>query len=86
MSKKSKFRLCPALGREISSAECGAGRHQTIVCPAECGHNPFAPVNYDAFFELETKPDRRTMGKWGDEIGPDNALAVLDSGGRRDPD
>lgn len=54
MSKKSNFCLCPALGREISSDECGAGRHQTIVCPAECAHNTLAPVNYDAFLELET--------------------------------
>jgi len=86
MSKKSKVRLCPALGREITSAECGEGRHQTIACPAECAHNPFAPINYDASLDLETKLDQRSLGAWADEIGKEKVLAVLEAGKRRDPD
>ncbi len=53
MSKASKQRFCPAVQREISSGECGEKRVSHYACPAECGFNPLAPANYDAFKEIE---------------------------------
>lgn len=61
MSKTSKNRACPAVGREISVSECVAHRHSSYACPAECPHNPFAPANYSRFLELEGKLDRQSM-------------------------
>jgi hypothetical protein len=61
MSKASKNRACPAVGREIPVSDCVAHRHSSYACPAECLHNPFAPANYSRFLELEGKLDRQSM-------------------------
>ncbi|MEW6302669.1 MAG: hypothetical protein AB1705_04310 [Verrucomicrobiota bacterium] len=53
MSKAAKKRSCPAVGREISSAECGENRNTRYACPAGCPHNPFAPANYDQLLGIE---------------------------------
>ena len=48
MSKASKrLRDCPALGRAITPAECGAGRGSAYQCPVECPFFPFTPANYE---------------------------------------
>ena len=78
MGKKNKSRACPALGREISSAECGAGRHAGIACPAGCAHDPFAVQNYEALLEAETRLDRRTTQALSAEIGADRVLRLID--------
>lgn len=57
MSKATKHRDCPASGRVINSAECGAGRNTLFECPASCEFNPFAPRNYNECLEIETKLD-----------------------------
>jgi hypothetical protein len=59
MSKASKNRACPAVGREIPVSECGAHRHNPYACPATCPHDPFAPTNYFRLLELEDKLDRQ---------------------------
>ena len=69
MSKKSQRRDCPALGRSISSADCGSGRHSSIPCPASCPHNPFAPAAYDQLLALENKVDRAALDHLASEIG-----------------
>ena len=61
MSKGSKLRACPALGREISPADCGEQRQSRLACPMDCAHNPFAPANYSQLLEIEDRLDRRTM-------------------------
>jgi hypothetical protein len=61
MSKASKNRACPAVGREIPVSECVAHRHSAYACPATCPHDPFAPANYSRFLELEGKLDRQSM-------------------------
>jgi len=61
MSKAAKLRACPAVGRQISSAECGANRVSRYACPASCSHLPFAPANYSQLLELEEKLDRLSM-------------------------
>ncbi|MBI3850889.1 MAG: hypothetical protein HY298_11535 [Verrucomicrobia bacterium] len=63
MSKVSKKRACPAVGREISSGECGENRQSRYVCPADCVHNPFAPANYSQFLELEGELDHKCMDR-----------------------
>jgi hypothetical protein len=72
MSKTSKHRLCPALGREISSGECGENRHSCYACPASCPHNPFALGNYTALLSSEDTLDQQTM-KWMLEEARDRA-------------
>ena len=55
-AKRKNQRACPALGKNITAAECGEGRNSKIDCPADCPHNPCAPENYvEQFGPLETK-------------------------------
>ena len=61
MSKSTKHRACPALGREISSTECGECRGSRIACPAHCNFSPLAPANYDQLLELERLVDNATL-------------------------
>lgn len=60
MSKATQQRFCPAVQREISSAECGENRQSKYACPADCEFNPFAPQNYDTYFELEGRVLRKS--------------------------
>lgn len=60
MSKASKKRACPALGHEISSADCGANRISRYACPASCPHLPFAPDRYADVLALEDGLDPKT--------------------------
>src|SRR3954447_20160804 len=56
MSKAKKhLRPCPALGREITPAECGEGRGSAYRCPVECPFFPFTPENYDKSSEIEDR-------------------------------
>ncbi len=61
MSKASKKRPCPAVGHEISSAECGENRVSRYACPANCPYLPFAPANYSELLDLEKKVDDGSM-------------------------
>jgi len=61
MSKVAKRRLCPAVAREISSAECGENRGSRYACPAECSFSPFAPANYSQLLELEEIVDGEAL-------------------------
>ncbi len=61
MSKASKNRACPAVGRQIPVSDCVAQRHSSYACPATCPHDPFAPENYSRLLELEGKLDRQSM-------------------------
>lgn len=74
MSKASKQRPCPALGREISSADCGEQRQSRLVCPADCAHNPFAAANYTQLLEIEERLDGKTLEKLGAMIADRAAL------------
>lgn len=50
-----KKRDCPALGRTIGRMECAQWRHREVTCPSDCEHNPFAPLNYGLFKEMEER-------------------------------
>lgn len=52
---RKHLRACPALGRAITPAECGAGRGSAYQCPAECPFFPFTPANYDKHGEIESR-------------------------------
>lgn len=86
MGKNSKRRDCPGLGRVIDRAECGAGRHSKIACPPTCAHNLFAPANYDALLEAETRLDRLTVAALEHELGESAVRKIIDEGRRRDGD
>src|SRR5688572_6815575 len=57
MSKANKRRYCPALEREITSAECGENRNSRYQCPGSCSFNLFAPQNYSQVLEAEERLD-----------------------------
>ena len=61
MSKVSKLRHCPALGRGISPADCGEQRQGRLACPADCSHNPFNPANYSQLLEIEDRFDAKSV-------------------------
>ena len=61
MGKANKWWACPAIGREISSAECGENRHSAHTCPAACQHNPFAVEHYTRLLEREAELDGKTV-------------------------
>jgi hypothetical protein len=61
MSKANKRRMCPAVGREITSAECGENRNSRYQCPATCQFNLFAPENYSQLLEAEARLDDLSM-------------------------
>lgn len=61
MSKSSKWRACPALGRDISSAECGEQRQSRLRCPDDCVNNLFNPANYSRLLEIEDQLDAKTF-------------------------
>ena len=64
MSKASKQRSCPALGRNITPADCGEQRQSRIACPTDCPHNPFAPANYSRLLEIEDRLDAKTLERF----------------------
>jgi hypothetical protein len=64
MSKsKQKLRACPAVGREISSAECGENRASRYGCPASCPFNPWSPENYDRALATEDSLVKKLMAR-----------------------
>src|ERR1035438_8235763 len=77
MSKSSKKRLCPALGRPISPADCGEQRQSRLACPANCPHNPFGPANYSQLLEIEDRLDTKTMERLV-ALAPDRAAMQND--------
>src|SRR4051794_36435813 len=83
MSKAKKhLRPCPALGREITAAECGSGRGSAYRCPAECPFFPFTPANYDKHGEIEEGLMRKAMLRAGQVLPPaerESLLRVLDA-------
>ena len=75
MSKSGKRRMCPAAGREISSAECGEGRGSRFTCPAHCGFSPLAPANYSQLLELEEELDRLSLARLDEDSADRPELA-----------
>lgn len=63
VSTSKEKRICPAVSREISSAECGESRHSRYACPEECPFNPYSAANYDRLLELTDKVDV-LQSKW----------------------
>ena len=61
MSKTSKLRPCPALGRDISPADCGEQRQSRLACPDDCPHNPFGSANYPQSLEIEERLDIKSL-------------------------
>ena len=77
MSKASKMRDCPALGRGISAADCGEQRQSVLKCPAECVYNPFRPDHYAQLLDLENRVDAKSLEQIT-RLVPD--LAAFDRG------
>lgn len=68
MSSSKKHRPCPATGRTIPAAECGANRVLRYACPPDCVFNPFAPANYDQLSALEDHATEAAMGRLHEEL------------------
>jgi hypothetical protein len=71
--------MCPAIGREITSAECGEHRGSRYACPADCAFSPLAPANYSQLLELEGAVDKKSA-EWLFTTAPD--AAAFDAAGR----
>jgi len=67
--------MCPAVGHEITPAECGEGRGSKYLCPAECGFSPFAPANYSQLLELEAGLDKLSLARLDEDSADRAALA-----------
>ncbi len=61
MSKSAKRRSCPAIQREITSAECGENRGSRYACPANCSFSPLASDNYSQLLALEQALDNQCL-------------------------
>ena len=61
MGQSKKRRQCPAVSREITSAECGENRLSRYTCPESCPFNPFAAANYSALLEAEDQLDATSL-------------------------
>lgn len=75
MGQSKKRRYCPAVTRDISSAECGENRQSRYACPESCPFNPYSVSNYDATLEIEDRVDALTMNAAASQIGGPDALA-----------
>lgn len=53
-----KKRDCPAAGRVITPAECGANRASAYACPSDCPHNPWGDGHYDQALAIDTATER----------------------------
>ncbi len=63
MSKASKNRACPALGKTIPSGVCGSQRNTAIACPADCEFNPFSRRNEGPLHNLLSELGRELLGE-----------------------
>jgi hypothetical protein len=66
---KNKGRHCPAVGRAITSAECGESRISWRACPAECSHNPWSPRSYDQALAIEQEVYDKLSHRLARELG-----------------
>ncbi|MFH0881200.1 MAG: hypothetical protein V2A34_15925, partial [Lentisphaerota bacterium] len=71
MGQAKKKRLCPAVGREVGSAECGAHRASSYTCAEVCESNPWAPDHYDQALGIEDRLGK----KLGDRLSTDGSSA-----------
>lgn len=67
MGEAKKRRSCPAVGRDISAAECGENRHSRFACPDDCPHNPFRVAAYGELLELERRLDPALIKRLAEE-------------------
>lgn len=81
MGQATKHRACPAVGRDISSADCGNNRHGCYACPPTCEFNPFALANYTALLATEDQLDAQTLKQLLDEMPtvPENLRRAANS-------
>ena len=84
MGQSKKKRMCPAIGREIASAECGAGRNTQLACPPACPLNPFSPENYTQALAIEEGLMHKELRRMVAELGP--AYPVPTERNAQDPD
>ncbi len=61
MGKKTKFRQCPAAGREITASDCAVGRHRTYACPETCPFNLFSIAEYEKERAVEHSADAKFL-------------------------
>ena len=75
MSTAQQRRACPAVQREISSAECGENRVSRYACPPTCAFNVLTPDRYDEFIQLEREVIQKAAD-WHIETAADRAAAL----------
>lgn len=80
MGQSKKRRACPAVSRDITSAECGENRLSRYACPEGCPFNPFAPDNYTALLQAEDELDLTSIKRI---VGEDPTVTATIYEGRR---
>lgn len=75
MGQSKKKRVCPAVGRNISAAECGDNRLSHYACPETCPFNPFSPINYGQQLEIEDRLDGAILEAFAHEQGDSTAFS-----------
>ena len=76
MSKLANRRLCPAVQREITSAECGENRGSRYACPANCSFSPLASANYSQLLALEQPLDNQCLQRLDEDADDPIALKL----------
>lgn len=67
MGEAKKRRSCPAVGRDVSAAECGENRHSRYACPESCPHHPFRVAAYSELLEIESRLDPDLMQRLAED-------------------
>lgn len=76
-SAGKKRRDCPALGRTISSAECGSQRGDKITCPATCPYYPLGVAGHGLYARLDEEWSVKALGLVMPRMGTEPLQAIV---------
>jgi len=76
-SAGKKRRDCPALGRTISSAECGSQRGDKIACPATCPYYPLGVTGHGLYGRLDEEWSVKALGLVMPRVGTEPLQAIV---------
>lgn len=65
---KKNLRACPAVGRSIPAAECGANRMSRYTCAADCPFNPWRPDAYEEVLDIYDRLEPRLRDRLMKEL------------------
>jgi hypothetical protein len=72
-----KHRDCPALGRPITSAECGSQRGTKLDCPADCPHFPFGVAGLELWERVSAEWSIKAVALLVSKLGRDRVPPLM---------